>query len=76
MRVRIGQARLRRLAEKITNETPLDKEDRAFLGSTLKDITDGGNAEIALDVKAERVKSKGEYVQVEKSQDISFQGLL
>ena len=72
MRVRIGQARLRRLAEKITNETPLDKEDRAFLGSTLKDITDGGNAEIALDVKAERVKSKGVYENATEIDDSYF----
>ena len=76
MSVRIGQARLRRFAKQITNETLLDEEDRAFLSSTLKDITDRGNIEIALDVKAKRVKSKDEYVQVGKSQDISFHGLL
>ena len=76
MSVRIGKARVRRLAEKITDETPLDEEDLALLSSALKDITDGGNKEIALVVKAKRVKSKGEYENVEKSQDISFHGLL
>ena len=68
MSVRKGQARLRKLAEKITNETPLDEEDRAFLSSALKDIADGGDAEIALDVKANRGERKSEHVRITKRQ--------
>ena len=72
MSVRIGQARLRRFAKQITNETLLDEEDRAFLSSALKDITDRGNIEIALDVKAKRVKSKGEYENVTEIDNTNF----
>ena len=68
MSIRIGQTRLRKLAEKITNETPLDQEDRAFLSSALKDIADGGDAEIALDVKANRGERKSEHVRITKRQ--------
>ena len=72
MSVRIGKARVRRLAEKITDETPLDEEDLALLSSALKDITDGGNIEIALDVKAKRVKSKSEYENATEIDDTYF----
>ena len=68
MSVRKGQARLRKLAHKITNEMPLDTEDRAFLGSALKAIAAGGDAEIALNVKAKKGERKGEHVRVTKKQ--------
>lgn len=60
MRVRDGQARLKRLAKKIANNTPLDEAERDFLSSALAAIASGGDAETALQVKAKRGERKSQ----------------
>ena len=58
MSVRKGQVRLRNLAEKIVNGTPLYEDEKGFLSNALIEIANGEDAEIALDVKAKRGERK------------------
>ena len=56
MSIRKGQARLRKISKDIENDLPLSKKDKDFLCSALMQIASGEDAELALDVKAKKVK--------------------
>jgi hypothetical protein len=61
MSVRKGQARLRGIAKVISSEGQLSDEDGVFLVTALRTIADGGDADIALGVKAKKGERKSHY---------------
>ena len=62
MSVRKGQARLLKIAKLLESKSPIPADHRAFLVTALKEISDGGNAEAALEVKAKRGERKSKHV--------------
>jgi len=73
MSVRVGQARLKRLAKKIANNTPLDDTERDFLSSALAAIASGEDAETALQVKAKRGERKSQAMaDIKLSRDLAL----
>ena len=63
MNVRGGQKKLKVLAKKIYESTPLSDNDKEFLSSALTQIASGENAELALNVKARKGERKSKSVQ-------------
>ena len=61
MSVRKGQAKLRGIAKVISSEGQLSDEDGVFLATALRTIADGGDADIALGVKAKKGERKSHY---------------
>ena len=61
MSVRKGQAKLRGIAKVISSEGQLSDEDGVFLVTALRTIADGGDADIALGVKAKKGERKSHY---------------
>lgn len=53
-----GQARLKKIADQIKEGALLDPDDRLFLSNALSDISNGEDAEVALNVKAKRGERK------------------
>ena len=61
MSVRKGQARLLKIAKLLESKSPIPADHRAFLVTALKEISDGGDAEAALEVKAKRGERKSKH---------------
>ena len=61
MSVRKGQARLLKIAKLLESKSPIPADHRAFLATALKEISDGGDAEAALEVKAKRGERKSKH---------------
>jgi hypothetical protein len=61
MGVRIGQSRLKRVAEHLDQNIKLSEDDKSFLVMALLNISNGEDAEIALGVKAKKGERKGPY---------------
>jgi hypothetical protein len=61
MSVRKGQARLLKIAKLLESKSPIPADYRAFLVTALKEISDGGDAEAALEVKAKRGERKSKH---------------
>ena len=58
MTLREGQNRLREISKLLKKGESLSETDRSFLSAALASIADGGNAEVALEVKAKRGERK------------------
>ena len=74
MSVRKGQARLLEIATKLEKNSRLPKSERLFLSVALKQISEGEDAEKALDVKAKRGERKGTHAKVAKHGTVVFLG--
>ena len=61
MSARKGQARLLKIAKLLESKSPIPADHRAFLVTALKEISDGGDAEAALEVKAKRGERKSKH---------------
>ena len=59
MTLREGQNRLREISKLLKKGESLSETDQSFLSAALASIADGGNAEVALEVKAKRGERKG-----------------
>ena len=76
MSVRTGQARLKKIANLISTDSPLDKADKEFLVTALYEIADGQNAEGALNIKAKRGERRGKAHKSRKYNDPFMYGLI
>ena len=63
MSVKEGQKKLKVLAKKIYESTPLSDNEKEFLSSALTQIASGEDAELALNVKARKGERKSKSVQ-------------
>ena len=63
MNVREGQKKLKVLANKIYENTPLSENEKEFLSSALTQIASGEDAELALNVKPRKGERKSKSVQ-------------
>ena len=63
MSVKEGRKKLKVLAEKIYENTPLSDDEQEFLSSALNQIASGEDAELALNVKAKKGERKSKSVQ-------------
>mgnify|MGYP006292979725 CR=1 FL=1 len=66
MSVRKGQVRLGKIAKQLESNSPISDDDRLFLSSALKEISDGRNAEVALGVNAKRGERKSRHARQTK----------
>jgi len=58
MTLREGQNRLREISKLLKKGESLSETDRSFLSAALASIADSGNAEVALEVEAQRGELK------------------
>ena len=61
MSVRKGQARLKRIAERLSQHAPLREEDHTFVVKAFVEIANGADADVALGVKAKRGERKSHH---------------
>ena len=76
MSVRESQARLKKIAEQITTGARFDPDDRDFLAKALYDISNGDDADVALNVKARRGERKGPVHRSRQYNDVFMYGLI
>ena len=76
MSVRAGQARLKKIAGQISDNTQLNPEDKDFLVNALHAIADGQKAEVAMNVKAKRGERRSKFHQSRKYNDPFMYGLI
>ena len=62
MSLRQGQSRLLKIANLLEKNSALPDNHRIFLAEALKKISEGANADTALDVKAKRGERKSKHV--------------
>ena len=62
MSLRQGQSRLLKIANLLEKNSALPDNHRIFLAGALKKISEGANADTALDVKAKRGERKSKHV--------------
>ena len=73
MSVREGQARLKKIAGQISEDTHLNSEDKEFLVKALMKISNGEDAETALAVKAKKGERKSKNAKsIEWSKELLF----
>ena len=73
MSVREGQARLKKIAGQISEDTHLNPEDKEFLVKALMKISNGEDAETALAVRAKKGERKSKNAKsIEWSKELLF----
>ena len=76
MGVRQGQARIRAIAGLIAEGSPLSEDDKAFLVAALIDISNGEEAEVALNVKAKPGERKSKNQRLRDFNDPFMYGFI